>query len=104
MTTDSREIPPPRTLSKAEKEVFRRIILIRKLAGNPVSAAEIDTVVDYAASRSRVEALRSLLQRTNPDVEAGFFLAVSRRIDAAEAASQRLRKALQLIIPGQPKN
>jgi hypothetical protein len=90
-------------MTKVEKREFARVVEARTTAGNPVSAAEVDLVVDYVTSRSRISLLRKLLGHafTEPDDRKHYpsqkhAAALIRQIDTTTSMSRRLARALHL--------
>lgn len=95
-------LPIPRWLTRAEKADFRRLESLRKEAGKPRSAADVDALADLISLRSRIGDLRSMYKhvtaelRKNPGwtSDRTFALAVARQIDAATASAHRMGRRL----------
>jgi hypothetical protein len=92
------EILAPRSLTKAEKLDFERVVTLLNEAGKPVSAAEIDTIVDYCSARSRLAQLRKLLRQQDATADFDRLLAANRAINATASAARRLARDLGLTI------
>jgi hypothetical protein len=102
-SNESNNIPPPKWMTKPERRGFESIKDARKVAGNPVSAAEIDLLSDYVSARSRLAVLRRLLKRNvseNGDSpsfrDQGHIAGLIRQADSSTGLARRLAKQLGL--------
>lgn len=90
---DNAAVTAPRWLKAAEKQEFARVIEARNSLGNPVSAAELNALVDYVGTRSRLRTLRRMEAQADYPAER---LAAMRAIETATSTSRRLGKDLHL--------
>lgn len=109
----SEDLAPPRWMSRAEKNEFRRLIDARKTIGKPVLPTERDLLIDYVSARSRVAILRRMtdyaIGRCKDDGSGlkkfGYWpdqkiaLSFMRQTESAAAHSRRLARALKLVDP-----
>ena len=84
---------PPSWRSTAEKNRFRQVIAAQNAMDWLVTAAELDALADYCASRRRIVELR---RKISEDPYGVNFLPLTRAIEAATATARRLGKDLGL--------
>ncbi len=109
----SKELAPPRWMTRAEKNEFRRLIDARKAVGKPVLLTERDLLIDYVSARSRVAVLRRMtdyavgrckddgsgLKRFGYWPDQKIALSFMRQTESAAAHSRRLARDLKLVDP-----
>ncbi|MGN6311286.1 MAG: hypothetical protein ACTHNN_17225 [Xanthobacteraceae bacterium] len=109
----SEDLVPPRWMSRAEKNDFRRLIDARKAVGKPVLPTERDLLVDYISARSRVAVLRRMtdfaigqcrddgsgLKKFGYWPDQKIALSFMRQTESAAAHSRRLARDLKLVDP-----
>jgi hypothetical protein len=104
------DLSAPSWLSRAEKGVFKRVILARKAGGKPVNASEIDAVTDFVSCRTRIAALNAMLAEALPKSSdfapnQKHAAALIRQIDTTTALSRRLARELKLTAnPKEPND
>jgi phage terminase small subunit len=92
-------LKPPTWLTRAEKMQFRRIVEALIEGKRAVSAGDVDRIADYVSARSRVTALRKMLNedlRTkNPfDSTKALIVSLSRQIDATTTLMHRIAEKI----------
>lgn len=88
----------PKGLTKAQKSAFRRVCDMRNAEGDPVSAIEVDAVVDYVDARARLAALQKIARREHRDnpLVLNYILPVEGAVERAAATCRRLGRDLRL--------
>lgn len=97
----SGHLSPPRWMSRPEKHDFHRVIEARKAVSNPVLPTEFELLVDHVECRSRLAALRKLLQRALRDAKdyapsEKHAATLIGQMNSTAALSRRLARELQL--------
>jgi len=90
---------PPRGLNRSEKVQFQRICRMRRDAGKPVSALEVDIIRDYLDARARLEELQRVewTEQARPHFFLSERIKLASAIDRAASSVRRLAKDLGLV-------
>lgn len=102
MTSNPQQVRAPARLSRSEKLAFNRIILMRNAAQRPVNAGEIDLIADFISTRSRIDQIQMILDRTTTKLrghgpDEANYMAYSRQLDATIGKAHRMAEKLGLI-------
>jgi hypothetical protein len=95
-------LKPPAWFSRPEKRLFLRLIEALKAANRPVLPGQLDTLIDLVTCRSRIAALRKMLEDalTKSDEfppAQRHAASLIRQIDTSTALARRLARDLRLL-------